>query len=206
MKLKDDDTMMKFNLQYFAEPDPEEDETDPEDDPKGSDQDEPVVKIAEMKRRLSQKDDDYQKQIEKLQREQDEKIQAAIEAYEEKSKLSADELAEYKQKEAEEKYQKELEAKQKEIEELTRINQQRQIKDESVSKLNELNIPVNETTLSLVDAESLEGMAERAALLAQFSSTLKNELGASTQPIVGGKRAGAAEKDIRQKLDDARLI
>lgn len=167
---------------------------------------EPTVKVAEMKRRLSQKDEDYQKQIEKLQREQDDKIQAAIEAYEEKSKLSADELAEYKQKESEEKYQKELEAKQKEIEELTRINQQRQIKDESVTKLNELNIPVNETTLNLVDAESLEGMAERAALLAQFSSTLKNELGASTQPIVGGKRAGAAEKDIRQKLDDARLI
>ena len=167
---------------------------------------EPTVKVAEMKRRLSQKDEDYQEQIEKLQQDQDDKIQAAIEAYEEKSKLSADELAEYKQKESEEKYQKELEAKQKEIEELTRINQQRQIKDESVSKLNELNIPVNETTLSLVDAESLEGMAERAALLAQFSSTLKNELGAATQPIVGGKRAGAAEKDIRQKLDDARLI
>ena len=206
MILKDDDTMMKLNLQYFSEPDLEDDKTEQEDDSKGSNQDEQVVKIAEMKRRLSQKDEDYQEQIEKLQQEQDNKIQAAIEAYEEKSKLSADELAEYKQKESEEKYQKELEAKQKEIEELTRINQQRQIKDESVSKLNELNIPVNETTLSLVDAESLEGMAERAALLAQFSSTLKNELGAATQPIVGGKRAGAAEKDIRQKLDDARLI
>lgn len=166
---------------------------------------EPTVKVAEMKRRLSQKDEDYQKQIDKLQREQDEKIQAAIEAYEEKSKLSADELAEYKAKEAQEKHQKELQEAQAKIDELTRINQQRQIKDESVTKLNELNIPVNETTLSLVSAGSLDDMSERAGLLAEYTNVLKNEFSTSTTPSgSGGKQTN--NTSIGQKLDNARII
>lgn len=198
--------LMKMNLQMFADDNPEgaepEGGTDNHDNPQP---DEPTVKVAEMKRRLDKQSEDYQKQLDELKTSQEKAIQQAIADYEAKSKMNADELADYKQKEAEAKHQKELEDAQSKIDELTRINQQRQIKDESVTKLNELNIPVNETTLSLVSAGSLDDMSERAGLLAEYTNVLKNEFSTSTTPTGGGgKRTN--NTSFGQKLDDARII
>ena len=169
---------------------------------------EPTVKVAEMKRRLEKKDEDYQKQLDELKTNQETAIQQAISDYEAKSKMNADELAEYKAKEAEEKHQKELQDAQAKIDELTRINQQRQIKDESVTKLNELNIPVTETTLSLVSAGSLDDMSERAGLLAQFANSLKNEYSTATEPSTSGKNnfSSGTAKSRRDLFESANII
>lgn len=199
--------LMKMDLQFFAEEEqPADAQGAAEDD--GS-QGEKLSK-DEVSRLISQQKskakDEAKKELEKeYEVKLEESVKAAIAEHEAKSKMNADELAEYKQKESEEKYQKELREAQDKIDELTRINQQRQIKDESVNKLNELNIPVNEATLSLVNAGSLDDMSARAGLLAEYTNALKNEFSTSTTPTgSGGKRTN--NTSFGQKLDDARII
>lgn len=200
--------LMKMDLQFFSE---EEQPADADETARDEEvQEEKTLTQDEVNRLISQQKskakDEALKEAEKdYQDKLDSAVQQAISDYEAKSKMNADELAEYKAKEAQEKHQKELQDAQAKIDELTRINQQRQIKDESVTKLNELNIPVNETTLSLVSAGSLDDMSERAGLLAEYTNVLKNEFSTSTTPSgSGGKQTN--NTSIGQKLDNARII
>lgn len=203
--------LIKMDLQFFAEqPQPADaDETARDEEV----QEEKTLTQDEVNRLISQQKskakDEALKEAEKdYQDKLDSAVQQAISDYEAKSKMNADELAEYKAKEAQEKHQKELQDAQAKIDELTRINQQRQIKDESVTKLNELNIPVTETTLSLVSAGSLDDMSERAGLLAQFANSLKNEYSTATEPSTSGKNnfSSGTAKSRRDLFESANII
>lgn len=165
---------------------------------------EPTVKVAEMKRRLENEQEKYQKQIDELKANQEKAIQKAYEKAQAEAKMSADELAEYKQKEAERKHQEEIEKRDKQIAELTKAQRQREIKDESINKLSELNIAVNDRTLSLVSAESLDGMAERAEMLAKVISEVKNEYAGSEPPRTSGGIVTKAHDDPFSILDKAK--
>lgn len=166
---------------------------------------EPTVKVAEMKRRLEKEQEKYQQQIDELKANQEDAIQKAYEKAQAEAKMSADELAEYKQKEAERKHQEEIEKRDKQIAELTKVQRQREIKDESINKLSELNIAVNDRTLSLVSAESLDGMAERAEMLAKVISEVKNEYAGSEPPRTSGGSVAKAHDDPFDILDKAKL-
>ena len=166
---------------------------------------EPTVKVAEMKRRLEKEQEKYQQQIDELKANQEDAIQKAYEKAQAEAKMSADELAEYKQKEAERKHQEEIEKRDKQIAELTKVQRQREIKDESINKLSELNIAVNDRTLSLVSAESLDVMAERAEMLATVISEVKNEYAGSEPPRTSGGSVTKAHDDPLDILDKAKL-
>lgn len=165
---------------------------------------EPTVKVAEMKRRIEKEQEKYQQQIDELKANQEEAIQKAYEKAQAEAKMSADELAEYKQKEAERKHQEEIEKRDKQIAELTKKERRREIKDESINKLSELNIEVNDHTLSLVSAETLDGMSERAEALSKVINEVKNQYGGSEPPKVSGGSGKQMFDDPYDILDQAK--
>lgn len=165
---------------------------------------EKAVKVEEMQRRLSKEQEKYEKQIEELKANQDEAIQVAIKRAQEEAKLSGKELEEYKQREAERKHQAEIDERDAKINELLKAQNQREIKDEAINKLSELNIPVNENTLALVNADALEGMAEKAEQLAKIISTVKSDYAGSTPPNTSGGGATKPIKDMGSILDGAK--
>ena len=192
--------LLKMDLQMFAEPDVTEGETEETVD---TPEDEPTVKVAEMKRRLEKEQEKFKQEIEDIKNKQAEAVKEAYERAQAEAKMSADELQEYKKKEADRKYQEEKEAYEKQIAELTKEKKQREIRDESINKLNELNLSVNDESLTLVSADSLEGMAEKAEKLAKFLNNEKNKLATSGAPTIGG--GSKSKTQNKNPLDEAKI-
>lgn len=165
---------------------------------------EKTVKVEEMQRRIAKEQEKYEKQIADLKASQDEAIQAAIKKAQEEAKLSGKELEEYKQREAERKHQAEIEERDAKINELLKAQSQREIKDEAINKLSELNVSVNENTLSLVNADTLDGMASKAEQLAKIISDVKADYAGSTPPNTSGGSTTKQIKDMASILDDAK--
>lgn len=192
--------LLKMNLQMFAEPENKEDEAKETVD---TPNDEPTVKVAEMKRRLEKEQEKFKQEIEDIKNQQAAAVKEAYEKAQAEAKMSADELQEYKKKEADRKYQEEKEAYEKQIAELTKEKKQREIRDESINKLNELNLAVNDESLSLVSADSLDGMAEKAEKLARLINNEKNRLASTDAPTVGG--GSKQTKPSKNPLDEAKI-
>ena len=93
-----EEELLKMDLQYFAEPAPQDDPADekpPVDDPKDDDpeggEDEPTVTVAEMKRRIKKEQEKAQEEIEKAKSEA-EKL----------AKMNADDKERYEREQLEE--------------------------------------------------------------------------------------------------------
>lgn len=162
-------------------------------------QDEQTVKVAEMKRRLAKEEEKHQAELDELKEQQSMLIQEAVEKAKAEAQMSEKELRDYKEQEAERK-RKEQEAQyEQQIQELMAEKKQREIRDESINKLGELGITVNDRTLDLVSANSLEAMSEKAEKLASILNDVKNEFASSKAPISGG---GRQIKGDNQSLGD----
>ena len=167
---------------------------------------EPTVKVAEMKRRLNQEKEKYEQQLADLKDSQEDKIQQALENFKKEQEMTANELAEYKQKQAEQRHQQQLDELNEKIAAYQQKEKQAEIKDEAIKKLDELNIESNEKTLSLIMADTLDGMAARADVLAEYTNALKNKYSTSTEP--GGSQSNHQRHNQLpfSTFDEARIL
>ena len=106
------------------------------------------------------------------------------------AQLNGKELEEYKQKEQQKKYEDEIAKRDAELEKLRQENLQRTIRDEAHTKLTELNINITPETISLVEGTTLDEMAEKAELLAKYTTVIKNQFASSKAPIGSGGMGG----------------
>ena len=187
--------VLGLDLQLFAE-----DNDNPEvEESQQESKEEPTVTVAEMKRRLKKDQDKYQAQIDELKNNQERLIAEAIEQAQAEANMNAKELEEFKRDKEQKKHQSELEDRDNRIKELLAEKKQRDIKDESYNTLAELGIQANEVTLGLVGSDSLEGMAERAEWLSQYTSQIKSQYSSQEPPITGG--GTGRNKDDRSIFD-----
>lgn len=147
---------------------------------------EPTVKVAEMKRRIEQEQKKAQEQIEAMNQTLEQRIAEEVAKAQELSKLNGKELEDYKQKEQQKKYEDEIAKRDAELEQLRQENLQRTIRDEAHTKLTELNVTITPETISLVAGQSLDEMAEKAELLAKYTTAIKNQFAGSDAPLGGG--------------------
>ena len=147
---------------------------------------EPTVKVAEMKRRIEAERTKAQEQIEELEKSMDQRIAEEVKKAQEIAQLNGKELEEYKLKEEQKKHDDEMAKKDAELKELRQESLQRAIRDEAHTKLTELNINITPETISLVAGQSLDEMAEKAELLAKYTTAIKNQFAGSDAPLSGG--------------------
>ncbi|WP_311431799.1 hypothetical protein [Facklamia hominis] len=134
-------------------------------------------------------------------------VAEAIEKEREVAKLKGKELEEYKQKEAEKKYQAEIEKRDRELEELRKKDLLRTIRDEAHAKLAEFKLPDTEESIALLEADTLDEMAEKADLLAKYTSVIKNSYARSQAPLASGGLDGDSNLDQGLSVfDKARQI
>ena len=156
---------------------------------------EPTVKVAEMKRRIEAERTKAQEQIEELNKSMEQRIAEEVKKAQEVAQLNGKELEEYKQKEQQKKYEDEIAKRDAELEKLRQENLQRTIRDEAHTKLTELNINITPETISLVEGNTLDEMAEKAELLAKYTTAIKNHFAGSDAPISSGGSAKGVSND-----------
>jgi len=206
-----EEQLMKLDLQYFSEPDKSPEGSTPEGgannpDDQNGDEPEKTVNVEEMKRRISKEQEKYEQQINELKENQEKQIQEAVEKAQKEAQLSGKELEEYRQKEAERKHQEELKKRDEQIQEYQQKEKQREIRDESINKLDELGLTVNEDSLELVNADSLDDMASKADKLANLLKAQRNKNAQTDPPIgSGGNNKTNDTKSGLSALDDAKI-
>ena len=156
---------------------------------------EPTVKVAEMKRRIEAERTKAQEQIEELNQSMEQRIAEEVKKAQEVAQLNGKELEEYKQKEQQKKYEDEIAKRDAELEKLRQENLQRTIRDEAHTKLTELNINITPETISLVEGNTLDEMAEKAELLAKYTTVIKNQFAGSDAPMSSGGSAKGVSND-----------
>lgn len=136
---------------------------------------EKTVTVEEMLRRVNkekEKANSLKEEFETYKNSESDRIQKAIEEYDKKNKMNADELADYKAKEAEKKHQEEIEKLNAQIEELNQSKKRAEIKDIAIQKLAEFDIKANDDVLSLVLRDEAEKTGELIDIL---NALLKKE-------------------------------
>ena len=173
------DNLLKLRLQMFAEDLPKK-----EDDPgeEGGNQDEPTVKVAEMKRRIEKEKERYENELAAIKAEQDKAIQEAIEKAKKEATLSGKELEKYREEEAKRKEQSYLDR----IAELEREGTRRELKDEAIRTLGEKKLPVNESVLNLVVKDTAEDTLKAIDAISNLVMEIKNESASTTPPRTSG--------------------
>ena len=201
MKKKD---KLKLDLQLFADKvEPSEntgkDEESAEFTPEQQEKINRLIAQAKSKAKDEAKSDNQQAI--------DDAVAKALEKEREVAKLKGKELEEYKQKEAEKKYQAEIEKRDRELEELRRKDLIRTIRDEARAKLVVFKLPDTEESIALLEADTLDEMAEKAELLAKYTASIKNSYARSDAPLTGG--GNLSNNNLDQGLsifDNARKI
>ena len=161
---------------------------------------EPTVTVAEMKRRLAKEQEKFQSQIDELKTNQNNLVKQAVEEAEKRSKMSAKELEELRQKDI----QRQIEERDARIAELELENTRRELKDGAIEILSERKLPVNERVLKLVVKDTGEETETAITDLAEIIKEIKNEFASTTAPITsGGVGTNGTETDIFKILDDA---
>lgn len=130
----------------------------------------------------------------------EERIKQAVEEAEKRSKMSAKELEELRQKDI----QRQIEERDARIAELELENTRRELKDGAIEILSERKLPVNERVLKLVVKDTGEETETAITDLAEIIKEIKNEFASTTAPITsGGVGTNGKETDIFKILDDA---
>lgn len=130
----------------------------------------------------------------------EERIKQAVEEAEKRSKMSAKELEELRQKDI----QRKIEEKDARIAELELQNTRRELKDGAIEILSERKLPVNDRVLKLVVKDTGEATETAINDLAEIIKEIKNEFASSEPPITsGGVGTNGIETDIFKILDDA---
>lgn len=130
----------------------------------------------------------------------EERIKEAVEEAEKRSKMTAKELEELRQKDI----QRKMEEKDARIAELELQNTRRELKDGAIEILSERKLPVNERVLKLVVKDTGEDTESAINDLAEIIKDIKNEFASSEAPMTsGGQTTQDVETDIYNILRQA---
>lgn len=172
-----------------------------------------TVTVEEMQRRIAkekEKQDELNQALEGYKSGESERIQAAVqsalEEAEKTRKMNADQLAEYKQKEAERKHQQELEKLNAQIAEFQQKERMAEIKDIAIQKLNEFNIKTDEKVINLVLADEPETTSNRIEALNELLTAERNKYIGQDAPLTGGGIGSNKPSSFTDILDNARII
>lgn len=172
-----------------------------------------TVTVEEMQRRIAkekERQDELNQALEGYKSGESERIQAAIqsalEEAEKTRKMNADQLAEYKQKEAERKHQQELEKLNAQIVEFQQKERMAEIKDIAIQKLNEFNIKTDEKVINLVLADEPETTSNRIEALNELLTVERNKYIGQDAPLTGGGIGSKKPSSFTDILDNARII
>lgn len=157
-----------------------------EENEKVDSQEEKMVTVAEMQRRINKEKEEKEKLKKEYEEKMEKQIQDAIEKKEKERAMDADELAEYRLNEEKEK------ARQKEEELQAVINSYKEkerlagIRQEASNKLNEYKISNNEKVLNLVVTSEIDKTIENIEALRELINEEKSKYVGSQPPVVGG--------------------
>lgn len=158
---------------------------------------EPVVKVAEMKRRLEQEQKKYQDEIEAMKESNQKAIEQAIAEYKAENELSGKELEKYRQQQAEAEKQKLLD----QIKELELKNTRRELKDEAINTLSEKKLPVTSEVLNFVVKNTAEETLSAIDDMAKIVAAIKNDYAVSDAPMTsGGQLSSGIQADDTYSL------
>lgn len=153
-----------------------------------------------MKRRIAKEQENAQAKIDELNQSVEERIAQAVEEADKRSKMSAKELEELRQKDI----QRKIEEKDARIAELELQNTRRELKDGAIEILSERKLPVNDKVLKLVVKDTGEDTESAINDLSEIIKEIKNEFASSEPPITSGGFSGVNyETDIYKILDEA---
>lgn len=172
-----------------------------------------TVTVEEMQRRIAkekERQDELNQALEGYKSGESERIQAAVqsalEEAEKTRKMNADQLAEYKQKEAERKHLQELEKLNAQIAEFQQKERMAEIKDIAIQKLNEFNIKTDEKVINLVLADEPEATSNRIEALNALLTAERNKYIGQDAPLTGGGIGSNKPSSFTDILDNARII
>lgn len=168
-----------------------------------------VVTVEEMQRRIAKEKERQEllsKEFDEYKQTENERINAALEQFKKEQEMTADEIAEYKAKEAERKHQEEIkkyEDKIRQFEEEKKINNIQKI---AVEKLSEYEIKTDKNIINLVMDKDVETTVSKIDALKNLLQNERNKyIGTGVPNVSGGL---GVEKGVNNSnvLDSHRLI
>lgn len=198
--------MLDLDLQLFADESADAGAVEESAESGAHKDDEKQVSVGEMKRRLGNQAKKHEEEIEELKLSIEKQINEAVKKEREIAKLNGKELEEFKQKEAEKRYQAQIEERDKELEALRKENLMRTIRDEAYNKVAELKLPNIAETIQLLEADSLDQMADKAELLANYTTHIKNIYAKSNPPLGSGGMGSKPQQTPAEIFRNANII
>lgn len=168
-----------------------------------------VVTVEEMQRRIAKEKERQEllsKEFDEYKQTENERINAALEQFKKEQEMTADEIAEYKAKEAERKHQEEIkkyEDKIRQFEEEKKINNIQKI---AVEKLSEYEIKTDKNIINLVMDKDVETTVSKIDALKNLLQNERNKYIGTGVPNVSGGLGVEREANNSNILDSHRLI
>lgn len=168
-----------------------------------------VVTVEEMQRRIAKEKERQEllsKEFDEYKQTENERINAALEQFKKEQEMTADEIAEYKAKEAERKHQEEIkkyEDKIRQFEEEKKINNIQKI---AVEKLSEYEIKTDKNIINLVMDKDVETTVSKIDALKNLLQNERNKYIGTGVPNVSGGLGVEREANNSNVLDSHRLI
>lgn len=168
-----------------------------------------VVTVEEMQRRIAKEKERQEllsKEFDEYKQTENERINAALEQFKKEQEMTADEIAEYKAKEAERKHQEEIkkyEDKIRQFEEEKKINNIQKI---AVEKLSEYEIKTDKNIINLVMDKDVETTVSKIDALKNLLQNERNKYIGTGVPNVSGGLGVEREAKNSNVLDSHRLI
>lgn len=168
-----------------------------------------VVTVEEMQRRIAKEKERQEllsKEFDEYKQTENERINAALEQFKKEQEMTADEIAEYKAKEAERKHQEEIkkyEDKIRQFEEEKKINNIQKI---AVEKLSEYEIKTDKNIINLVMDKDVETTVSKIDALKNLLQNERNKYIGTGVPNVSGGLGVEREVNNSNVLDSHRLI
>lgn len=168
-----------------------------------------VVTVEEMQRRIAKEKERQEllsKEFDEYKQTENERINAALEQFKKEQEMTADEIAEYKAKEAERKHQEEIkkyEDKIRQFEEEKKINNIQKI---AVEKLSEYEIKTDKNIINLVMDKDVETTVSKIDALKNLLQNERNKYIGTGVPNVSGGLGVERKANNSNVLDSNRLI
>lgn len=168
-----------------------------------------VVTVEEMQRRIAKEKERQEllsKEFDEYKQTENERINAALEQFKKEQEMTADEIAEYKAKEAERKHQEEIkkyEDKIRQFEEEKKINNIQKI---AVEKLSEYEIKTDKNIINLVMDKDVETTVSKIDALKNLLQNERNKYIGTGVPNVSGGLGVEKGANNSNVLDSHRLI
>lgn len=196
--------LLPMHLQFFAENDDEKKGDSPEGSENSAEEnekDEPIVKVAEMKRRIEKEQEKYEEKIKELNQSIEERINTAVEKAQKEATLTGKELQEYKEQEA----QRKIDEANAEIERLKKENVKRDLRDQAIKTLSEKELPVTDKVLNFVVKDTAEDTLSAIDDISELLKEQKNKYAQTEPPVTSGGFNAKPEGSVGSILDKAKI-